>query len=222
MYWDDSDQAPAERKALPVCDLAYAFSAREIPVDHALLLKETLCAELPWLERTPRSAIHLVHVAASGNGWYSPQDSEGSMLVLPRRSKLVLRVAAAALQEHLVPERLKLKLGRIAAELSQPKVRELFPVTSLQARYVVNRAAESEAQFLERVVGQLRARDVRCKKILCGRSHRLTLDSGEVVTRSLMLTGLAVEESAQLQTEGFGEHMLYGCGIFVPHKDMGV
>ena len=39
-----------------------------------------------------------------------------------------------------------------------------------------------------------------------------------LLTRSLMLADLTLEESLRLQQQGLGTHRHMGCGIFIPHK----
>jgi hypothetical protein len=56
--------------------------------------------------------------------------------------------------------------------------------------------------------------------MLCGKEDKLSIDDGELVTRSLMIADLSFEESILLQQQGLGTHRLMGCGIFLPHKDI--
>ena len=39
--------------------------------------------------------------------------------------------------------------------------------------------------------------------------------------RSLMLAGLTPEQSLALQQHGLGAERKLGCGVFIPHKDIG-
>jgi hypothetical protein len=41
-----------------------------------------------------------------------------------------------------------------------------------------------------------------------------------VMTRSLMVAGLAVEEGVRLQEEGLGALRQLGCGLFIAHKSV--
>ena len=61
---------------------------------------------------------------------------------------------------------------------------------------------------------------IKPKKMLCGKEDKLRVDDGELVTRSLMIAELTIEESMLLQQQGLGTHRLMGCGIFLPHKDI--
>jgi len=40
-------------------------------------------------------------------------------------------------------------------------------------------------------------------------------------SRSLMLAGLTREQSLLLQQSGLGARRKLGCGLFIPHKDIG-
>jgi hypothetical protein len=57
--------------------------------------------------------------------------------------------------------------------------------------------------------------------MLCGRDVTLATPEGTYRTRSLMLTVATPAQSIALQREGLGEARKLGCGVFIPHKDVG-
>ena len=219
IYWEEEDQVSAEAE-IGVSDLAFPVKGKELAIDHAAALHNALIHQVPWLDEH-RIGIHRIQVAASGNGWYSPLDSAGATLLLPRRTKLVLRVRR---EETLAVSRLlrgaKLDVAGSSLELGEPLVRKLYPATSLFARFVLLRPNEQEAEFLARIIAELQSMGVRCKKVVCGRAHTATLPEGVVETLSVMLTDLSMDESIQLQEQGIGTHQGFGCGLFIPHKDV--
>jgi hypothetical protein len=41
-----------------------------------------------------------------------------------------------------------------------------------------------------------------------------------VATRSVMVADISQEEALLLQQKGLGPHRIYGCGLFIPQKDI--
>jgi hypothetical protein len=86
MYWnDDKDKQPEFVIPDDVVDLAFKIGCPTIPLDHAYALSSALLKALPWLADEEYAGIHLVHGAASGNGWFRPEDPETELLHLPKR-----------------------------------------------------------------------------------------------------------------------------------------
>jgi hypothetical protein len=77
---------------------------------------------------------------------------------------------------------------------------------------------DDEAAFMVAVADQLRALDIKVRKLLCGRAHALQHPDGDLDTRSVMLADLEVDEAIALQQHGIGPHRKMGCGLFIPHK----
>jgi len=98
--------------------------------------------------------------------------------------------------------------------------RPLSTITTLFSRYVVTEEDDNEPLFLENTATQLGAMDIKPKKMLPGKMHIIRTPDGDVITRSLMLADLDIDESVRLQEQGIGPHRLMGCGIFIPHKDI--
>ena len=76
----------------------------------------------------------------------------------------------------------------------------------------------SEDDFLQWVVGELDARDIQVRKLLCGIGHAVEANGEQIETRSLMIADLDKPTSIALQEVGIGPHRHLGCGIFIPHK----
>jgi CRISPR-associated protein Cas6 len=108
-----------------------------------------------------------------------------------------------------------------ALEVGKSKVKLFSTLPTQFARYVavpdgINH--EDETAFMAAAAEQLKALDIKVRKLLCGRAHALRHPEGNLYTRSIMLADLEVEEAIVLQQYGIGEHRTMGCGLFIPHK----
>ncbi len=220
MYWDEDPSEKPVREITEVVDLQFRLQGKAIPVDHMAQLNGEIARLLPWFAAEPRAAIHLLHAAASGNGWYSPEDMGEGLIYLSRRSKLTLRIPAEREAEVRALEGEVLGIGEQRLRLGGVSIKHLTPVVTLYARHLVADPSQSEDAFMAEVASELGQLGVKCKKMLCGKSHQFQVGAETLMTRSLMLANLSVEESSQLQTYGLGRWQKFGCGIFVPHKDI--
>lgn len=220
MYWeDDSDTSGAVDDR--VVDLAFAFHCRQLPLDSAYALYEALRARLPWLEDEPLAGVHAIHSGASGNGWMSPEDAGTGVILPSRRSRLVLRLPRERVEDARALTGAVFEISGEPFEVAEAQVRPLVQHTAVYARHVAGEAGEDEQAFLERIVALLAgALGIRCKKMVCGKLHRVGAGDREIVTRSLLLADLAVEDSVRLQVEGLGEGRKIGCGLFVGHREV--
>ena len=105
-------------------------------------------------------------------------------------------------------------------QVKDAQVRLLSNITILFSRYVMADSQLDEENFLRTCSAQLKALDVRCAKMLCGRSHEIELPGERLFTRSLMLAELNVQDSILIQQKGLGRGRTLGCGLFLPHKDI--
>jgi CRISPR-associated protein Cas6 len=219
MYWSDEKDRKAEF-VVPddVVDLAFRIRCPTLPLDHAHSLSSALLRELPWLDKEEFAGVHLIHGAASGNGWYRPEDVANELLYLSRRTRMRLRLPRHRLEDarQLVGKTLDIAGHPLA--LGETEVFLLSSLPTLFARYVITDADKSEEAFLEDVAQQLEADGIACRKLLGGISHALNFPEGPVFTRSLMVAELEPEQSVRLQQIGVGEGRAMGCGLFLPHK----
>jgi len=222
MYWENTADSASSLNALrDVVDVSFRVDCRCLPLDHAHALASALVPRLPWLATEPLAGVHLIHGAESGNGWYRPQDPDTDLLHLSRRARLRLRVPTVrAAEVESVLRGASLDVAGFAVQLGAMTVLDLVPLPVVFARYVVARADEDEAEFLQRMRSELQRLAVPARKLLSGRSHRLTIPGGEVMTRSLMVADLSPEDSLRLQRSGVGPHRDLGCGLFIGHKDV--
>ena len=221
MRWEEQSNDEAVAYAAESVDVAFRLSGRWLPVDHACALRAVVVKVLPWLEEEPTAGIHSIHGAASGNGWERPGHGTGEMLSLSRRTRLMLRVPVrrGEATSTLCERRFDIDGCEVVTGARQP--RPLRPAGTVFARYVVDQEGEDEERFVERVASALEALSVSARKLLCGRSHRIVSAQRVLTARSLMIADLGPEESLAIQCRGIGPGRLLGCGLFVPHKDIG-
>ncbi|MEZ5540803.1 MAG: type I-MYXAN CRISPR-associated protein Cas6/Cmx6 [Pseudomonadota bacterium] len=220
MYWNDEQEKKPEF-VIPddVVDLAFRMiGCPTLPLDHAHALSSALLEALPWLEDEAHAGVHLIHGAASGNGWYRPEDSTHEVLHLSRRTRMRLRVPKHRLDEARGLSGRKLDIDGHPLELGDSEVFLLSSLSTLFARYVITGADTDEQAFLETAARELRELDIDCRKLLGGISHALQFPEGPLHTRSLLVADLTPEQSVRLQQVGLGAGRHIGCGLFLPHK----
>ena len=221
MRWEETSDDTAVGHAADTVDVAFRLSGRWLPVDHACALRAEVVKVLPWLEEEPDAGIHSIHGAASGNGWERPGRGSGQMLPLSRRTRLLLRVPIGRAEETTALCERRLDIDGCKVVTGARQARPLTPAGTVFARYVVDQEGGDEARFVERVAAALEALSVSARKLLCGRSHRIVSAQRVLTARSLLIADLGAEESLAIQCRGIGPGRLLGCGLFVPHKDIG-
>ena len=140
------------------------------------------------------------------------------ILFLSRRTRMVLRLPVECVDSARELSGQTLDVDGNALTLGRAVVRPLSRLSTLFSRYVISESGEDENIFLEQSALELAEMGIRVKKMLCGRTHRLSFPRHSIVTRSLMIDGLDVCESVELQRRGLGAGRKYGCGLFLPHK----
>lgn len=219
MYWnDDSKKTPGYVVPDDIVDVSFAIRCPTIPLDHAHALSTELMRALPWLKSEAGAGVHLIHGAASGHGWFRPEDTASEFLHLSRRTRLRLRVPAHYLDEARQLSGNTLDIDGHPLEIGKSDVHLLSSLPTLFARYVIADSSTDEEQFLGEAMQALTALGIRSRKMLCGITHSLAFPDGPVFTRSLMVADLEPEQSVHLQQAGLGEGREFGCGLFIPHK----
>lgn len=220
MPGDEESTAPAQIEPEDIVDAVFAISCRSLPVDHAYALSQAIEAELPWFVREPDAGLHTIYGAASASGWMRPEGPD-AILQLSHRATLALRLprhrlsdAAALLGRTLQVAGFPLRVDRLA-------LRPLSRITTLFARCVILGATDDEPAFLTAAAAALRALGVNAETMLCGRETPVATPACIYQTHSLMVAGLTTEQSLVLQRRGLGAARRLGCGVFIPHKDIG-
>jgi CRISPR-associated protein Cas6 len=218
MLW--SEETNTKEYVVPddVLDLAFAIKCPALPIDHAHALSVELQAALPWLAEEEYAGIHLIHGAASGNGWYRPEESANQLLHLSRRARMRLRIPKHRLDDARELTGRSLDINGYTIEVGKADVHLFTALSTLFSRYVMTRKEVDEEEFMQQAVGELEDLGVACRKMLCGITHTLEFPDGPVFTRSLMVADLEPQASVRLQQVGLGQGRKIGCGLFIPHK----
>lgn len=221
MFWQEEEN-DVDRFIIPedVVDISFTISCKSLPVDHAYALSEAVKGTLPWFAEEEQAGLHLIHVADSGNGWERPKGEE-ELLYLSRRTKLTLRVPQHRVEDAKALSGQKLDVADNEMEVGKGNIRLLSSTTTLYARYVaVSDEQQSEDEFVAGLVNELKQAGLRFKKVLCGKEGSFKTPQGPIVTRSLMVADLPLEDAVRLQEVGVGPHenKKIGCGLFIPHK----
>jgi CRISPR-associated protein Cas6 len=203
-----------------VVDAVFAISCRSLPVDHAYALSQAIEAVLPWFADEPLAGLHLIHGASSGSGWMRPE-GPGATLQLSRRAKLALRLPGRRVQDAAALVGQTMQVAGSTLRVEALSVRTLSRIASLFSRRVVLAGTRGEVDFVVVAQGELAALGIRPAEILCGLTTTIATPAGTHDARSLMLSGLAPEQSLALQQHGLGTLRKLGCGLFIPHKDIG-
>jgi CRISPR-associated protein Cas6 len=205
--------APAD-----IVDAVFAIACPSLPVDHAYALQQAIQEALPWFAQEPSAGLHTVHGAASGAGWMRPE-GENALLQLSHRAKLALRLPAHRAQDAAALVGRTLQVAGWPLRVEKMTLRPLARITTLFSRYVVL-AAGDEVAFVGAASAELGALGIRAERMVCGRVTPVATPERIYQGRSLMLAGLALEQSLLLQRSGLGAGRKFGCGLFIPHKDI--
>jgi len=217
----EKDSAAAEQDVPgDIVDAVFAISCPSLPVDHAYALSQAIQAALPWFAEEPCAGLHTVYGAASASGWMRPEGAD-ALLQLSRRARLALRLPRHRLDDAAALLGRTLEVAGWPLRVDQVAVRPLSRITTLFSRCVILAAAGDEAAFLAAAAGELGALGIKPGTMVCGRVTPVATPARTYRARSLMLAGLTPEQSLALQRQGLGAERKLGCGLFIPHKDIG-
>jgi CRISPR-associated protein Cas6 len=219
MFWsDEADKKKGFSVPDDVVDLSFRIKCPTLPLDHAHALSTSLLDILPWLAEEEYAAIHLIHGATSGNGWFRPEDVKNELLHLSKRTRMRLRLPSRRLDDARALTGKTLDIAGHSLEVGESDVCLLSSLSTLFARYIMASEDQDETLFLEEAARELKSIGVPTRKLLGGITHALDFPDGPVFTRSLMVAELEPEQSVRLQQAGLGKGRTIGCGIFLPHK----
>ena len=196
----------AQTHVAPAIDVVFPLSGSTLARDHAQALQVALSGHWPWLKSEAQAGIHAIKLVPG-------TQSQG---ILSHRTKLLLRVPTHRAPELLATTGVQLLVAGQPVVLGTPHTRELLPYATLYA-YKLAAVNADEVAFMAEVTRELAELGVGGDRV-CGMRQQLTYDGGVLDTFSLMLHGLAPEQSLRVQYQGIGPHRLLGCGIFIPHK----
>ena len=220
MLRDEESVVRGEDVPGDIVDAVFAISGRSLPVDHAYALSRAIEAALPWFAQEPDAGLHIVYGAASASGWMRPEGAD-AVLQLSHRAKLALRLPRHRLDDAAALVGRTLQVAGWPLRVDRLTLRPLSRITTLFARCVLLAAADDEPAFLATAAGELGALGINPGTMLCGRVTPVATPACTYQTRSLMVAGLMPEQSLALQQHGLGAERKLGCGVFIPHKDIG-
>ncbi|MCG7921243.1 MAG: hypothetical protein N0C81_02460 [Candidatus Thiodiazotropha lotti] len=217
MFWQEEEDE--ERFVVPdnVLDLLFKIKCATLPIDHAWALAQAIQQALPWFADEPNTGLHLIYGADSGNGWERPSGSD-QLLYLSRRTPLILRLPNRRVEDAGALTGKILDIDGHSLEVGKSHTRLLGMTTTLYCRHLIAAENQSEDEFLHHSVEQLKALKLRFNKVLCGKGERFETPDGALMTKSLMVAGLPLDDAVTLQEEGLGPLRTRGFGLFNPHK----
>jgi CRISPR-associated protein Cas6 len=201
-----------------IVDAVFAIACPCLPVDHAYALQQAIEEALPWFAQEPQAGLHTVHGAASSSGWMRPEGAH-ALLQLSHRARLALRLPAHRAEQAAALVGRTLQGAGWPLHVEKMALRPLSRITTLFSRCVVL-AAGDEAAFVSAATEELGALGIRAERMVCGRVTPVATPERTYQARSLMLAGLTLEQSLLLQQSGLGGGRRFGCGLFIPHKDI--
>jgi len=219
MFWtEDIDSKKEFEVSDDVVDICFKLDCKTLPLDHASALSEAIQQALPWFADEPQAALHLIHVAESGNGWFRPEDPENEVLCLSRRTKLTLRVPKHRIDAAHLLTGCEMDINGHALKVKEGSIKTLVALPTLFARYIETEQTKDEDTFLHEMAALIQKMDIPVRKLMAGKQYRHQLQDREAFTRSLMVADLGKEDAVKLQQQGIGTGQKHGFGIFIPQK----
>lgn len=219
MLWQEEEEIEQPINTEEVLDLAFDISCKVLPVDHAYALSQAILQVLPWFDNEPLAGLHLIHGAASGNGWQRPE-SQDELMYLSRRTKLTLRLPTSRISEAKTLTGHKLDIAGYELTVGKATKKDLIAMPVLLAHHIVADETQTEDEFIMQCVEALAAMQVECRKALCGKSYYFSSPEQSIFTRSLMIADISPADAMTVQQQGLGTYKAMGFGLFVPHKDI--
>lgn len=216
---------------MPIIDLSFSATGRDIPVDHGYFLYSALSRRLPLLHKegtraANQAGIHPIEGRLLGN----------RRLGLTSSSRVTIRIDSDRIGDLLPLVGETLTVGGAAVALGPPEVRPLRPVARLYSRLVVVKGFTEPEAFLEAVRRQLSAAGIEAeagiplrqsefsregqpgREDLSPIRRTLQIRDKDIVGYALTVGQLDAESSLRLQELGVGGRRHFGCGVFVPVK----
>ena len=219
MFWKDDEQNDKEQTSDKFVDLSIQLNCPKIPADHVFLLAQEIYQILPWARQADNFFIQPIYIPASANGWERAQQNIHDIIHLPRRIRFKIRCARKYTNKVEVLLGQQIYLSGHPLIFTKIKVMEITASDILVSRFVhIPDTDHDEEAFLQQAYTQLQKKNIRIKKMLCGKITHFTIDGKRVLTRSLMLADLLPHESLVIQESGIGKYNQYGMGIFIPQK----
>ncbi len=194
-------------------DMVFDLGGGTLPAAYPFSLWAALIRHVPQLAEEEFVGVLPLRLSENNEG-----------MLLPKRAKLVLRlpIALASIAATLSGHQLDvaespLSSGTGQLLLGKSKLRPIQPYPTIHSQLVTG--ANDEALFLDGINAQLVTMGIAAR-LICGKRRVLTDNQQSIHGYSLVIHDLKPEASLQLQYTGLGESRKFGCGIFVPYKDI--
>jgi CRISPR-associated endonuclease/helicase Cas3 len=201
-------------------DLLFPVLGTTLPIDHNYLLYGALSKLVPRFH-DPNGNLRFTAI----NG----QRGAPGQLGLFDKSRLRCRLNHDAIADVLPLAGKSLQVGDHRIRLGVPQVAALIPATTLIARIVTFKNADTPEHFLEHSRQLLKEMNINGEPgiplIQAGprqgepRRMIVRIKGKRVIGYALRVEGLTAEESIKLQEEGLGGRARMGCGFFVAMKE---
>jgi CRISPR-associated protein Cas6 len=185
-------------------DAVFAVTGQMLPADYAFALWREVARLQPWLETEENAGLLPLRAPEHGND-----------LLLPRRTRLVMRIPADRLAQAVGLSGHELDLGGYPLVIGKVRERPLQPSPTLHAQLVASSATEPE--FLAAMADDMRRYGI-AGKLICGKRHEMPGSAGKIAGYSLVVHELPPKDALHLQWRGLGSERHFGCGIFIPYK----
>ncbi len=185
-------------------DALFDLDGEYLPADYPALLWDELVRHFPALGEHESVGVIPLRTSISAEG-----------LLLPRRSKLALRLPPMLAEQLDLLSGKLLDIGSCQLKLGAGKLRQIQHYPTLHAQTVTG--AGDEVQFLQEVEDSLAKYGIK-GHLLCGMKNTLAAQGRTISGYSLVIHDLKADDSRRLQYTGLGADRRYGCGIFVPYK----
>lgn len=194
---------------MPLVDVAFRVSGKEISSDHGYSLYAAVSRILPWVHEDKSVGVHRIRGTAISSG----------TLELTATSTMRIRLSSEKIGEVLPLSGKTLYLNGKKIVVGIPSVYQLECRPNLSAYMVVIKGFMEPAHFKEAVRKQLDAMNVR-GKIEVGKRRILAIKDKTVVGFAVRLSDLNADESLIVQEKGLGGRRHMGCGIFAPCRSV--
>lgn len=190
-----------------IVDVHFELSGERLPAAYHHALWLALRSRLPWLAEETQATMHLLRGSEGGRE-----------VLLSRRSRLVIRLPADRLQELDALIDCELTVADAPIRIGCARQVSIEPYSTLHAHVAVGDSAEEAAFMIEMEAGM--AALGLAGKLICGKKQTLQIEGEAVTGYSLVVFDLKPDAALRLQQLGLGRLRKYGCGLFVPYKEI--
>ena len=185
-------------------DLVFDLSGETLPASYPFALWAELVRSVPQLAGNEHVNVLPLRTAENNE-----------LVLLSKRTKLVLRIPASLTQAAAALTGAQLNISGSSLSLGAMKRREIQPHPTLHAQLAAG--VDDELEFMESVQAHFSALGISAHTI-CGKRRTLSDGRQSISGYSLVVHDLKPEASILLQCAGMGEGRQFGCGIFMPYK----